>query len=492
MIDRVEQMPPKPKTGEIVTDEILQSRQYTTLSLAKGFAGTTDPSNIWQSMMRDQWQAFTYYRELEEKDEDVAGAIEELKLSVLSRERTITPADDSSQAAEVAAFIEDQINDLTDFHLILDNLLDAAPYGVAIAEIIFDVSAGQVGLLEIKDRPQELFSFAELPYLPQIGPLRFKQTIYDASGGVLVPENKFIVFSYRQRGGNRRGRPLLRSVFWPSWFRRNVVRFWLRFAEKGAGTAAVKYPQGASQDEKQKALEAAEAIIERVAIAVPENFGLIQELLTQARTQDPAVFEKLDTRMEEKIRRRIVGQTLTSHASSASGAGSRALGQVHQETKVERTQDLARALETVINDQLVKPLTLWNYGPNVEPPKFAINKENEEDLNMRSQVDARLQSMGVPLTKNYALKKYSIPEPKATDEILQPIPGAAPGAGGGQQLPPGDPTVPPDDGSSFGDQFDRDIKDVDRLMAQLKQQALDVYTARVKEVIGQVSRGGAI
>jgi phage gp29-like protein len=489
MTDQVKVMP-KPEAGEIVTNEILQSRQYTTLSLAKGFAGTTDPSNIWQAMMRDQWQAFIYYRELEEKDEDVAGAIEELKLSVLSRERTITPADDSAQAAEVAQFVEQQINGVSNFHSVLESMLDAAPYGLAIAEILYDISAGQVGLLEIKDRPQELFAFAELPYLPQIGPLRFKQTIYDASGGILVPESKFLIFSYKSRSGNRRGRPLLRNVFWPSWFRRNVVRFWLRFAEKGAGTAAVKYPQGATNDEQQKALAAAEAIIEKVAIAVPENFGLIQELLTQARTQDPAVFEKLDTRMEEKIRRRIVGQTLTSHASGSSGAGSRALGQVHQETKVERTVDLARALETIVNDQLVKPLTLWNYGPNAPTPKFAINKENEEDLSMRSLVDARLQGMGVPITKNYALKKYSIPEPKATDEILVPI--ATPSLGGsGMQGIPGDPTNPPDDGTSNFDDVDKNVRDLDRLMGQLKQEALNLYGARVKEVVSQVTPGGA-
>jgi hypothetical protein len=76
---------PLPSTEEIVTHDILTARQYTTLSLAKGFAGTADPTVIWQSMISDQQQAFNYYRELEEKDDDVAGDLEAMKLAILRR-----------------------------------------------------------------------------------------------------------------------------------------------------------------------------------------------------------------------------------------------------------------------------------------------------------------------------------------------------------------------------------------------------------------------
>jgi hypothetical protein len=62
---------------------VLESAQRSSLSLALGFGGTSNPSTIWQDMIGDTQRAFGYYRELEEKDDDVGGAIEELKLSVL-------------------------------------------------------------------------------------------------------------------------------------------------------------------------------------------------------------------------------------------------------------------------------------------------------------------------------------------------------------------------------------------------------------------------
>jgi phage gp29-like protein len=463
---------PLPQTQEIVTDEILTARQYTTLSLAKGFAGTADPTVIWQAMISDHQQAFNYYRELEEKDDDVAGDLEAMKLAILRRKKTVSPADDSSLAVDLANFIDQQLNAIPNLDLVFEALMDAPGYGLAISEILYDVSAGQVAVSAIKDRPQELFSF-NLRYLPQIGPLRFMKSIYDATGGELVPENKFLIFTYRPRNGNRRGRPLLRATFWLSWFKRQALRMWLRFAEKGPGTAAVKYPAGATDDEKQKALAAAEAIVEKIAIAVPDNFGLVDQLLAGARTQNPAVYEKLVDRCTMAITRRILGETLTSHGSDG-GAGSFALGQVHGDTFNARQGAIANAMASVINDQLIRPLVLWNYGPEAlkVAPKWSIDMVNAEDLVQRSQVDYRLQAMGVPIPKSYAQAKYGIPEPASDDEILVPASGVNPNSPQrNDMLPIDDPAA-----TAFSDErrVKREISDVDRLLGQLTDAAFPI------------------
>jgi phage gp29-like protein len=156
-------------------------------------------------------------------------------------------------------------------------------------------------------------------------------------------------------------------VFWPSWFKRQALRFWLRFAEKGPGTAAVMYPPGATDDEKQKALAAAEAIINTVAVAIPENFKLVKQLLTSARAQNPAVYEKLYAEMKYSIARRILGQTLTSFGNEG-GTGAKSLGDVHAEVEDEISQELAKNFAAVMNDQVVKPLVLWNFGPKAPMP----------------------------------------------------------------------------------------------------------------------------
>jgi phage gp29-like protein len=262
-----------------------------------------------------------------------------------------------------------------------------------------------------------------------------------------------------------------------------VLTFWLRFAEKGPGTAAVRYPQGATDDEQKKALQAAEAVISKIAVAIPENFQLVEELLTAARSQNPAAYEKLHDRMQHAIARRILGQTLTSFGAEQ-GSGSRSLGQVHMDTFHGREVALAGALEDVINDQLVKRLVMWNYGPQaVETllPKWTIDKENEDDLVQRSQVDERLQRMGVPIPKSYALKKYAIPELGAGDEELKPLQTT-------QLTQQSDSLVQGADSPTFGDarRAHDEQRDLDRLVEELQGEAFPIYKERVLDMVKPV------
>jgi phage gp29-like protein len=466
-----------------VTQEVLASRQWMgALNLSRGFGGTSDPTVIWSDMINHNQAAFTYYRELEEKDEDVGSILELLTLSITSRERSLMPADDSQQALDVANFIQEQLKNLPDFDQVIESLIDGAAYGVSILENIYEVSSGQVAIIDIKDRPQEMFTFGQR-FQPQIGPLRFLRN-FGVDDGELVPEQKFLVFSYRPRNGIRRGRPLLRAIFWPSWFKRQAVRFWLRFAEKGPGTAVVKYPSGGNEDEVQKALEAAENIIEKIAVAVPENFQMVEALLTAARSQDPAVYRELVERNEHAISRRIIGQTLTTYGSE-NGKGTQALGTVHQDTEHKKTCAVSKGIERVINQQLIRPLVLWNFGPNAPRPVWSINKENYEDLQGRSAIDDRLQKMGVPIPLSYARKKYSIPEPKAGDEILEPRQQTAPANA------PQDPNA--NRSSEYSEEAQKNAAAIRELMSALKTSAKDAYAQRVKQLVAEIELnvGGA-
>src|SRR3954470_16437023 len=109
------QLATRPGKGEIVTNEILVSLQRTTLGLSTAFGGMTDPTSIWNAMISDDQRAYWYYRELEEKDEDVASSLEMLKLSVLSREHGVTPGDDSQDSLAASEFIKQQFTGIKNF-----------------------------------------------------------------------------------------------------------------------------------------------------------------------------------------------------------------------------------------------------------------------------------------------------------------------------------------------------------------------------------------
>jgi len=421
-VPSLEPLPKQPVTDELVTSDVLAAVGLNAVA----FAGADNPSAAWRLMISDSAAAFPLYRDLEEKDGQVSSALETRKDGVLRRERKIVAASSTAGDEHRAAFAREVFAAIPHFENILYELLDAVGYGFTVAEILWEQDGSTVFILDIKPRPQELFSFGPFGR-PQVGPLQFSHGARVAGHGPRpLPPHKFLVNSFRPRHGNRRGRPLLRRIFWPSWFKRQDLKFWLKFIEKGAGSVVVRYPQGATDQDKQRALEAAEAINSETAVAIPENFQIVSELLQAARAGDSSIFLSLaDQLCNNEIARVILGQTLTQRAGE-DGRGSRALGEIHQEVRFEKVAADARDLMSVINDQLLRWLFLFNFGPDVRPPKWTLQLDPPEDLRQRIEIDERLARLGAPLPLSYLQRTYSIPSPSSNESVLTSSSGSEP------------------------------------------------------------------
>ncbi|MFQ5818319.1 MAG: DUF935 family protein, partial [Terriglobia bacterium] len=201
-------LPNSPVTDELVTADVLAA---VGLNLTP-FAGSDQPSVAWRQMVSDTQAAFALYRDLEEKDGQVSSALETRKDGVLRRERKVVAASSSAADEARAAFAREVLAAIPNFENILYELLDAVSYGVTIAEILWEQEGARVFIRDIRPRPQELFAFGEAGK-PQTGPLRFahRPALRSFSEGGL-PEHKFLIYTFRPRHGNRRGRPLLRRV----------------------------------------------------------------------------------------------------------------------------------------------------------------------------------------------------------------------------------------------------------------------------------------
>jgi phage gp29-like protein len=415
-------VPPLPPRGEMISIASLYMQQISLYRNTLAFGGMRSPSDIWTSMKFRMPETMSYYRELEEKDEDVANALDDLKLSVMSRNITVQPANDKDSAAvDTMEFVKQQLTAVK-FDEVLDCILDAVSYGFSTQELVFDTSMGQASLTGINDCPQELFLFGNR-YYPQVGPLQLLDSPW-ASEGTPVPEQKFLTFSYRKRGRDRMGQPLLKAVFWPSWFKRNIQRLWLQFGEKGPGTAVVSYNDANNAAEAQQAVDIAQSIVERTAVAIPTGFTYDVELLKAARAQNPAVYENLFRTMQYSIIRRVVGETLTSFGNEG-GKGSNAMGDTHSETKDQRSIFVAKAVMSVVNDQLVRPLVLWNFGPTAPVPHWDIEVKQGEDLQAALTVVSGVQRLGKKITAGYVSERFEIPLAKGEngenpDDILVP------------------------------------------------------------------------
>jgi phage gp29-like protein len=197
------------------------------------------------------------------------------------------------------------------------------------------------------------------------------------------------------------------------------------------------------------------------------------------RSQNPAVYKQLVDDCKYSIARAIVGQTLTSYGNEG-GKGSNALGSVHAKMFYLKEVEVAIKLQTVLNDQMVRPLHLWNFGPGVPVPKLLISTEDEQDLVKRIGIDSTAQGMGVPITKKYMQETYGFTEPGPNDEIISPVQGDSGSAisGGAAQVP------------DFSEASHNE-KEVRQLLDAMKLQLGDIYSSRVQDIAAMVQSGGA-
>jgi phage gp29-like protein len=202
-----------------------------------------------------------------------------------------------------------------------------------------------------------------------------------------------------------------------------------------------------------------------------------------ARSQDPAVYEKFFQAMQYSIARRILGETLTSFGNEG-GTGAKAQGEVHADTLEQRSIELCRAVEVVINQQLIRPLVLWNFGPDAPLPTWSFDLEDEEDLAKRITVDAALQRMGKRFTVGYIADRYDVPlatgeNAENPEDVLVPN-AAAPNVSLGDQA-----RATFAEGSAE-QQAHREMGEFDQLFDQLRADAGGILKERVGEIAGAV------
>ena len=258
------------------------------------------------------------------------------------------------------------------------------------------------------------------------------------------------------------------------WFKRQDIRAWLKFVEKGSGTVLTKYPRGAGTEMVTKALKAAEAINDETAVAIPEDF--IVDMLTQARgVGSGSHFKDLaEILANAEISKVILGQTLTS-AGSDKGSGSLALGKVHDDVRNEKKEVDAKGLMGAINQQLIRPLVTLNYGPQVAAPRWVIDYEDGEDLGAVAERDERLVGMGVPMPVSYFVKRYQLPEFEQDDEVVRPLTRGPSGAAVAGESP---------------DEFtDPPHREPEVVAAAAVGQASPVYAAMVERVMERAAAG---
>ncbi len=374
------------------------------------------------------------YDELE-RDAHAYAVLQKRKLAVTARPWRVDPASDRRDDKKAAELVRGELQALG-FDQLTAGLLDATLKGFAVGEVLWALDGARVIAREVRMRDQRRFAFTEDLALRLL-------TRERSIEGERLPERKFIIHRFGAKDGSPYGLGLGHKLFWPVFFKRQDITFWLTFADKfGSPTAIGKYPTGTTPSEQDTLLSALKAISQDAGIIVPD--GMLVELLEASRAGSIDTYEKLARYMDEQISECVLGETLTTNIGQA---GSRAASETHNDVREELARADADLLSDTLNATLVRWIVDYNLPGAGYPTVYRVFEE-PEDLAKRAAVDKALHEMGY--------------EPESIEQINETYGGkwrkrTAPPVAPASDMPPPNRVDPP--GGQFAEPGAGDVAD---------------------------------
>jgi len=360
-----------------------------------GIAMTSAYTNILienpDSVLVRKGRDYTVYNELL-RDDQVHSTFQQRRTGVTAASWTVEPASESAQDKRAADFLTEQLQHVK-WDDVTDKMLYGIFYGFAVAEAMWAMDGGLVGLDAIKVRDRARFKFDAEHRLHLVDTLHPQ--------GLLLPERKF--WTYTAGGShhdNPYGQGLAHSLYWPVFFKRSDIKFWLVFLEKfGMPTTVVKLPAGQMQDPKQ--LEKAKAVLASIqadsGAVVPDD--MTWDLIEAARS-GTADYDGLCERMDKAISKVVLSQTMTTDDGS-----SRSQAEVHSDVSHAVIDSDSDLINESFRRTVATWLTEWNF-PGAQVPRIVRDTEPEEDLTERAERDNKIATLGFKPTPEYIEETY--------------------------------------------------------------------------------------
>lgn len=392
-----------------ITDEIATARKDIDI-----FSGYLDRLENPDPTLRTEaaGKGLKLYDEVD-RDPHAGAVLQSRYLSVIGKQWSIIPADEPSakgrpnavtQAQKIADFVQSALRN-TNFAQARQELLGAILYGFYVGEVIWALRDGAIVPGKILAKHPRRFMFTQDREMRLL-------TLSSMIEGEPLPDRKFIRFTYGS-SDNPYGKGLGQKLWWPVWFKKNGIRFWLVFLEKfGMPTTVGKYPPGTPPDQQKALLDAVDAIHNETGVKIPDTMAI--ELLEAARS-GRVTYGDLCEYMDKQISKAVLGQTATTEGTPGK------LG--NEDSQAETKNDIAVAdaglLDECLNETLIRWIVDFNYPGVTAYPKLQTRTDEEKDLKPLADRDMILaRDIGVPIGKRYFYEVYNIPEPDEGEEIV--------------------------------------------------------------------------
>ena len=301
-----------------------------------------------------------------------------------------------------------------DVPAIVGGLWEAALFGYACAEVLWEKRGSHVLPRTVVTKPQEWFTF------DSDGTLLFMAM--GSANGVPVPPRKFLLARQDATLKNPYGIADLARCFWPHTFKRGGFQFWLKFVEKyGAPKLVGKFDRNTSAKEQEDLLALLEACVQDAVMVIPNDNSV--EVLGQDSASLSGAAENYQAFLRfcrSEISIALLGQDQTTEADSNRASATAGL---------EVTGDI-RDADAVMVQKAVQELVGWivalNVGPDADAPEFVLYEqadaaaEAEADTRKAAR-DRAVAELRPYYTDDYLEKTYNLP-PGALREEKEPEP----------------------------------------------------------------------
>ncbi len=330
------------------------------------------------------------------------------RLSVLMTDDEISQAMETRLDAVLNApwrFVEDHgeqtifLKELfTKWHFeIVSGAWEACPYGYSVLEANYKIDENsRFTLAEIMVKPLEWFE------PKNNGELIFRKPQSSAEVNVFKTYPlKFFLTRRKPSFKQPYGEALLTKLYWIWYFKTSSTKFWVKFLERFGSPLLIGKVGG--QNRKQQDIDAmTSALLNAHAqsiLSIPAE-DEVTTVGTNFSGAGASAFEAFDKVMVRRVQKVVLGQTLTSENE---GGGSRALGEVHNEVRMDkRNSDLRMISPTV--QELIDALCILNGFD-----KHTIILGGEQDLNVKVvERDLKLKDLGVQFNDKYIIETYGI------------------------------------------------------------------------------------
>lgn len=431
--------------------------------VSESFKPPYNPDDLWQKT-----GSYSIYEEMS-IDDQVSVCLRLKKDLILGDGGTFIPGEDGQD--EIIkdlniAFSEDYEGD---FDNSLEEILTGYEFGFSLTEKVFKLREnGMLGLKHLRTRHPNSWRLHQ--------DVRGNITKYEqvtVEGDIDVNAKALIHYINDPKFQNPYGNSDLRTAY-NAWFtKRQVIKYFAIFLEKAASPIPVgRFNKNAPQAAIDKLLEALKRFQTKTALVVPKE---IEVDFLEAKNTGEAYTKALHF-FNMVIGRALFIPDLLGFTGGETGGGSLALGKEQMGIFFKHIVRRRRALELIINRELVKPIVMYNHGVVENPPKFKFNPINDMDAVelAKTWLEAVKSKVYKPSEEeiNHFRKLTKFPEGDV--EFQEPAPMLMPGQ---------DPNAPP---PKPGEEVKENPEEEIKTEADAKEEKPDPKEKEEKKTFGKI------